>query len=41
MGVVDDAVDGDAAEVVFLGRIGWGFLVGGVAAGDEVLGCVG
>jgi len=39
--VVDDAVDGEAAEVVLLGRIAWGFLVGGVAEGGEILGCVG
>jgi hypothetical protein len=37
MSVVDDAVDGDAAEVVLLSRIGDGFLVGGVAAEDEKL----
>jgi hypothetical protein len=37
MSVVDDAVDGDPAEVVLLGRIGEGFLVGDVAAQEEGL----
>jgi hypothetical protein len=41
MGVVDNAADGDTTEVVLLGRIGEGFLVGGVAAEDEVLRRVG
>jgi hypothetical protein len=37
MSVVDDAMNGDLAEVVLLGRIGEGFLVGDVAAEDELL----
>jgi hypothetical protein len=37
MSVVDDAVDGDAAEVVLLGCIGEGLVVGGVTAEDEGL----
>jgi hypothetical protein len=41
MRVVDDAVNGDSAEVVLLGRIGEGFLVGGVAAEEEGLRRVG
>ena len=41
MSVVNDAVDSDAAAVVLLGRIGEGFLVGGVSAEDEVLRWVG
>jgi hypothetical protein len=35
--VVDDAVDGEAAEVVLLDPIDEGFLVGGIAAEDKGL----